>query len=75
MLFGHAAAEQFVDAYIEAGGDPGENLRFWKLYHVAHALGELDTWLPGPYALGRTDFTLERLHNIVQEIGQRALEG
>ncbi|MBV9170958.1 MAG: phosphotransferase [Chloroflexi bacterium] len=74
MLFGHAAAERFLENYIEAGGEPGENLRFWKLYHVAHALGELDSWLPGLHALGRTDFTLERLRSVVQEMGRVALD-
>jgi aminoglycoside phosphotransferase (APT) family kinase protein len=75
MLFGHAAAERFLETYIEAGGESGENLRFWKLYHVAHALGELDAWLPGLHALGRSDFTLERLRSVVREIGRVALEG
>ncbi|MBV9173515.1 MAG: hypothetical protein JOZ81_25915, partial [Chloroflexi bacterium] len=46
----------------------------WKLSHVAHALGELDEWLPGLHALGRTDFTVEQLRSVMQEIGQLALD-
>jgi hypothetical protein len=71
MLFGRAAAEAFVDHYVEAGGEPGESLRFWKLFHVA--LGELDQWLPGLHALGRTEITLEGLTTTVRGIGQRVL--
>jgi len=75
MLFGRSAADRFVAHYIEAGGEPGPDLHFWKLLYCAQALRDLVQWLPGLHAMRRTDLTLERARAAVSAFARAALDG
>jgi aminoglycoside phosphotransferase (APT) family kinase protein len=59
LLFGRPAAEAFLARYEAAAGGRVSNLAFWDMLTATLALAEVEFWVPGWRALGRSDLTLE----------------
>jgi aminoglycoside phosphotransferase (APT) family kinase protein len=59
VLFGQPAANEFVDRYQAAGGQPVNNLRFWDLLISTWAVPEMPEWAVAYRVLGRSDLTAE----------------
>jgi aminoglycoside phosphotransferase (APT) family kinase protein len=59
LLFGQPAAELFLEQYERAVGSRVSNLAFWDLLTCTLALPEVEHWVPGWRALGRSDLTVE----------------
>jgi aminoglycoside phosphotransferase (APT) family kinase protein len=57
LLFGPAAAEQFLTEYLAATGRTPRRLFFWELYNATWAIENVEHWIEGYHDLGRTDLT------------------
>jgi aminoglycoside phosphotransferase (APT) family kinase protein len=57
VLFGLEAANEFLRYYLEAGGRPIRNLRFWDLLISTWAVREIEDWAVVYPLLSRPDLT------------------
>jgi aminoglycoside phosphotransferase (APT) family kinase protein len=57
VLFGPQEADAFVDYYVEAGGQPVRNLRFWDLLCCTWAVPEMPQWALAYRVLRRPDLS------------------
>ncbi len=73
VLFGQHAANAFLRHYEAAAGDHVSNLPFWDLLTCTLALPELEHWLAGWRALGRSDMTVETARERFRGLARAAL--
>jgi aminoglycoside phosphotransferase (APT) family kinase protein len=73
VLFGQAAADEFLDRYVAVGGQPLNDLRFWELLISTWAVPEMPDWAVAYRVLGRPDLTAEVATPRIREFAQAAL--
>jgi aminoglycoside phosphotransferase (APT) family kinase protein len=73
VLFGRAAADEFLDRYVAAGGQPVNELRFWELLISTWAVPEMPDWAVAYRVLGRPDLTADVATPRIREFAQAAL--
>jgi aminoglycoside phosphotransferase (APT) family kinase protein len=73
VLFGQAAADQFVSEY-ERAADVKVDLRFWSLLISTWTVPEMADWAQAYPVLGRPDITPERAVGRIRAFAQDALE-
>jgi aminoglycoside phosphotransferase (APT) family kinase protein len=74
VLFGQAAADEFLDRYVAAGGQPVNDLRFWQLLISTWAVPEMPEWAVGYRVLGRPDLTADVATERIREFAQAAVD-
>jgi aminoglycoside phosphotransferase (APT) family kinase protein len=74
VLFGHAAADEFLRAYERAAGNKVHDLRFWELLISIEAVREMPEWAVGYRSLGRPDLTTETAVPRIRAFAQAALD-
>lgn len=76
LMFGPAAADEFLQAYEAAAETSLQALGTWDLLAATRALPTGKAWLPGYLALGRSDLSEdvlgERLHSFLHDALRRA---
>jgi aminoglycoside phosphotransferase (APT) family kinase protein len=75
VLFGQAAADEFLDRYVAAGGQPVNDLRFWQLLISTWAVPEMPEWAAAYRVLGRPDLTAGVATERIREFAQAAVDG
>jgi aminoglycoside phosphotransferase (APT) family kinase protein len=73
VLFDQRAADDFVNFYLDAGGRPLKNMRFWELLISTWAVPEMPEWAVAYRVLGRPDLTSEVATDRIREFARRAL--
>jgi len=74
VLFGKAAADEFLDRYVAAGGQPVHDLRFWQLLISTWAVPEMPEWAVAYRVLGRPDLTADVATTRIREFAQAAVD-
>jgi aminoglycoside phosphotransferase (APT) family kinase protein len=73
ILFGLAAADAFLDAYLAAGGQVS-NLEFWHLLISTWAVREIREWASVYPLLGRSDVSPELAEQRIRAFASAALD-
>jgi aminoglycoside phosphotransferase (APT) family kinase protein len=73
VLFGQPAADEFIDRYTAAGGQPVRDLRFWELLISSWAVPEMPAWAVAYRVLGRSDLTDEVATQRIRAFASAAL--
>ncbi len=74
VLFGQAAADEFLGEYELAAGIRVDNLRFWELFNCMEAVREMPEWAAGYRILGRPDLTTEIAVPRIRAFARAALD-
>jgi aminoglycoside phosphotransferase (APT) family kinase protein len=74
VLFSQAAADEFVDRYVAAGGQSVNDLRFWDLLISSWAVPEMPGWAVAYRVLGRPDLTSDVATERIRAFARAAVE-
>ena len=61
LLHGERIADEFLHAYLAAGGNSPAGLLWWDLWALARSHETVETWVPNYRDLGRADLTAAEL--------------
>jgi aminoglycoside phosphotransferase (APT) family kinase protein len=73
ILFGLAAADEFVQRYAIARGAPPDNLGFWDVLISTWAVREIEQWSVVYPLLGRSELTPAIARQNIRKFAERAL--
>ena len=74
VLFGQAAADEFLHEYEQAAGSRVQNLRFWELFISTEAVRDMPEWAVAYRIMGRPDMTTQTAVPRIRAFAQAALE-
>jgi aminoglycoside phosphotransferase (APT) family kinase protein len=74
VLFGQAAADEFLGEYEHAIGNKVSDLRFWDLLISVWAVHEMPEWAVAYRILGRPDLTTEVARARIRAFARAALD-
>jgi aminoglycoside phosphotransferase (APT) family kinase protein len=74
VLFSQAAADEFLDRYVAAGGQSVNDLRFWDLLISSWAVPEMPGWAVAYRVLGRPDLTSDVATERIRAFARAAVE-